>query len=169
MGSGLGLLLLLSCPVMSGSLWPYGLHHARPPCQSPSPKVCPSSCPLHQWCHSAISSSDTLFSFCPQSLPVSGPFPMSRLFASDVRNTGVSASAWVLPMSIWGWFPSRLTDSISLLSKGLSGIFSSTTVQRIACIHIPVSSLSWTILGKSFRFFVTVLSAIKWDSNRTIA
>ena len=100
-------------------------------------------------------SSDTLFSFCPQSLPASGLFPMSQLFASDDQNTGVSASASVLPMSIWGWFPSRLTDSISLLSKGLSGVFSSTTVQRIACIHIPASPLSWTILGKSFRFFVT--------------
>ena len=70
-------------------------------------KICPSSCPLHWWCHPAIASSDTLF--CPQSFPASGPFPMSRLFASDDQNTGVSTSASVLPTSFQGWFPLRLT------------------------------------------------------------
>ena len=107
---------------------PYGLRHARPPCPSPSPWVCPSSFPLCQWCPLAISSSDALFSFCPQSFPASGTFPMSWLFTSGDQNT--SASASVLPMSIQGWFPLRLTGLIFTLSKGLSGVSSSTTVQR---------------------------------------
>ena len=76
------LLLLFSDPVVSDSLWPHRLQQTRPPCPSPSPKVCPSSCPLHWWCHAANSSSDTLISFCPQPFPASGNFPMSRLFAS---------------------------------------------------------------------------------------
>ena len=84
----LSLLLLFSHPVMSDSLWPNGLQHARPPCPSPSPGVCPSSCSLHQWCHPAISSSDTLFSLCPQTYPASGIYPMSHLFAIDEQNTG---------------------------------------------------------------------------------
>ena len=90
----------------------------RPLRPSPSPRVCRSSCPLHRWCLPAISSSDTLFS-CHQSFPVSGTFPISQLFASDDQNTGVSASASVLPVSIQSWSPLRLTGLISLLSKGL--------------------------------------------------
>ena len=115
-----------SCPTLQS----HGLQQARPLCSSPSPKACPSSCQLFQWCHPVIPSSDTLFSFCPQSFPASQTFPMSQLFTSDDQNTGVSASASVLPMSIQGWFPLRLTDLISLLSKGLLGVFSSTTTQR---------------------------------------
>ena len=88
--------LLLSCPFTSDSLQPCGLHHTRLPCRSPSPEVCPSSCPLHWWCHPAISSSDTLFSFCSQSFPASGTFPMSQLFMSDDENIRASASASVL-------------------------------------------------------------------------
>ena len=122
--------VLFSHPVMSNSLWAQGLQQARPPCLSLSPKICPSSCPLHQWCQQAISSSDTLFSFCPQSCPATGTFPMSQLCTSGDQNTGISASASVLLMSIQGWFPIRLTGLISLLSKGLSGVFSSTTVRR---------------------------------------
>ena len=122
--------LLFSCPVMSNSLQPHGLQHTRPPCPSPSPEVCLSSCPLHRWCHPALSSSDALFSFCPQSFPESGTFPM---FTSDDQNTGASAS--VLPTNIQGWFPLRLTDLISLLSRGLSGVFS-TTVWRQEFHHI---------------------------------
>ena len=105
------------------------LQHATPPCPSPSPKVCPSSCPLHWWCRPAISSSDTLFSFCPQSFPASGTFPVSQLFASDDQNTGVSTWASVLPTSVQGWSPLRLTCLI-LQPKGLSGVFSSTIVRR---------------------------------------
>ena len=108
----------------------HGLRHARPPCLLASPGVRPSSCPLHWWYHLALSSSDALFSFCTQSYSTSGTFPMSWLFASDNQNTGVSASASVLPMSVQDWFPLRLTSLISFLSKGLSGVFSSTTVRR---------------------------------------
>ena len=91
---------------------------------------CPSSCWLHQWCRPAISSSDALF-FSPPSFPASGTFPMSHLFASSGdQNTGTSASASVLPVNIQGWSPLRLTGLISLLSKGLWGVFSSTIVRR---------------------------------------
>ena len=95
--------------MVSNSLWPCGLQHARPPCSSPSPGVCPSSCPLNQWFHPTISSSVTLFSFCLQSFPLSESFPMSQLFTSGGQSIGVSASASVLPLSIWGWFPLGLT------------------------------------------------------------
>ena len=107
------LLLLFSRPVVSYSLWPNGLQHSRPLCPSPSPEVCPSSCPLKWWCYPAISSSDAFFTFCLQSFPASETFPMSQFLASDGQNTGVSAS---------GWFCLRSTCSISLLSKGLSGV-----------------------------------------------
>ena len=125
------LLLLFSLPILFDSLWPHGLQHAKLPCPSPSPKVCPSSCLLHQWCHPAISSSDDLLSFCPQSFSASGTSPMNQLFASNDQNTGASASASVLPM-IQGWFPLRLAGLISLLSKRLPEVFSSLwiTFQR---------------------------------------
>jgi len=123
-------MMLFSHPVMSHSLRPHGLQHARPPCSSPSPGVCPSSCPLHWWCHPIISSSDALFSFCPQSFLSSGSFPMSWLFTSGGQNTEASDSASIFPMSIQGWFPIRLTGLISLQSKGLSGVFFNTTVRR---------------------------------------
>ena len=116
-------LLLLSCPVTSDSLRPHGLQHTRRLCPSPSPRVYSSSCSLHQWCCPAISSTDTVFSFCPQSFPASGTFPMSHLFSSDNQNTGFLTSASVLPVNIQGWSPLRLTGLISLLSKGLSGVF----------------------------------------------
>ena len=88
------------------------------------------SCLLHWWCHPVISSSDALFSFCPQSFPSSETFPISQLFTSGDQNIGASPLVSVLPMSIQGWFPLRLAGLISLVSKGLSGVFSSTTVQR---------------------------------------
>ena len=125
--------LSLCCVVFSSKavfdyLGLHGLQHARPPCPSLSSKVCPSSYPLHQWCHPAISSSDALF--CSQSFPASRTFPMSWLFTSGDQNTGASASASVFSMSIQGWFPLRFTGLISLLSKGLSEVFSSTIVRR---------------------------------------
>ena len=123
------MLFLLSCPIMSNSLWPHELQHTRPPCPLPSHEVCPSSCPSHWWCHPAISSSDALF-FSPQCFPESGTFPMNQLFVSDEQNTIVSASASVLPTGIQNWFPFRLTGLISLLPKGLSGVSSRPTVQR---------------------------------------
>ena len=108
----------------------HSLQHARPPCPSPSPRVCPSSHSLLWRCPPAISSSNSLFCFCPQSFPASETFQMSHLFISDDQNTGASASASVLPVNIHGWSPLRLTVLISLLSKGLSGIFSRITVRR---------------------------------------
>ena len=125
------LLLLISLPVMSEILTTPWNAAYQPPCPSPSPEVCPSSCPLHQWYLPAVLSSDTLFSFCPQSFPAPGTFPMSELFASGDQNTAASTSASALPMSLRGWFPLRLTGWISLLSKGLSGVFSSTKFKDI--------------------------------------
>ena len=112
-----GILLLFSCPVASKSLWSQGLKHTRLPCPSPSPGACPNSCPLHQWCCSAISSSETIFSFCPWSFPASGTFSMSCLFASDGQNIGASASASVLPVNIQGRFPLGLTGLVSFMER----------------------------------------------------
>ena len=115
---------------MSNYLWRHELQHTRLPCPSPSPWVCSNSCPLSQWCHPTISSSITPFSSCLQSFSASGSFLTSRLFASDVQSTGALTSASVLPMNTHGWFPLGLTILISLLSKGLSRVFSSTTVWK---------------------------------------
>ena len=94
------------------------------------PRVCSDSCPLSRWCHLTLSSSATLFSFCLRSFSTSGSFPMSCLFTSGGQSIGVSASASVFPMNIQGWFPLGLTGLISLMSKGLSRVFSSTTIQK---------------------------------------
>ena len=115
---------------MSDYLQPHRLQHTRLRCPSPSPRVCSNSCPLSLWCHPTISSSVTPFFSCLQSFPASGSFLMSWLFASGGRNIGASASTSVLPMNIQGWFSLGLTDLISLLSNGLLGVFSSTTVQK---------------------------------------
>ena len=124
------MLLFLSHPVMSDSLQPHGLKHARPPCPLLSLEVCPSSYPLHWWCHPTISSSAVHFSSCPQSFPAAGSFPLSQFFPSGGQSIGASASVSVLPMSIQGWFPLRLTGLISVLSKGLSSVFSNTTAWK---------------------------------------
>ena len=116
--------------------WPHGLHgphglqHTRPPWPSPIPGVYSNSCPLSQWCNPAISSSVVPFSSCPQSFPTSGFFQMSHFFTSGGQSTGVSASASVLQMNIQNWFPLGWTGWISLKSKGLSRVFSNTTVQK---------------------------------------
>ena len=119
-----------SCSVVSDSLRPHEPQHARPPCPSPTPGVHPNSCPLSRWCHPTISASVIPFSSCPQSFPASGSFLVSQFFASGCLSIGVSASASVLPMSIQDWFPLGWTDWISLQSKGLSRVFSNTTVQK---------------------------------------
>jgi len=116
--------------VVSNSLWLHGLQHTRPPCPSPTPGAYLNACPSCQWCHPTISSSVVPFSSCLQSFPASGAFPMSQFFTSGGQSTGVSASASVLPMNIQDWFPLRLTGWISLQSKGLSRVFSNTTVQK---------------------------------------
>ena len=122
--------LLFSHSVISDSLQPHGLQHTMLPCPSPSPRVCSSSCLLSQGCHPAISSPVTPFSSCPQSSPASGSFPVSRFFPSGGQAIGASASASILPMNIQGWFSLGLTGLISLQSKGLSRVFSNTTVQK---------------------------------------
>ena len=114
---------------MPKALQHYELQHTRLPCPSLSPRVHSNSCPLSQWCHPTISSSVAPFSFS-QSFPASGSFPMSQLFTSGGQSTGASASAWVFAMNIHGWFPLGLTGLISLKSKGLSRVFSTTTFQK---------------------------------------
>ena len=117
--------------VVSDSLQPLGLQHTRPPCPSPTPRVYSNSCPLSQWCHPTISSSVILFSSHLQSFPALGSFQMNKIFASGGQSIGVSASASVLPVNIQNLFPLGWTGWISLLSKGLSRVFSNTTVQSI--------------------------------------
>ena len=119
-----------SCSVMSDSLQPHGLQHARPPCPSPTPRVYSNSCPLSRWCHPTISSSVVPISSCLQSFPASGSFPMSQCFASGGQSIGVSALESVLPMNTQDWSPLEWTGWISLQSKGLSSVFSNTTVQN---------------------------------------
>ena len=130
--------------VVSESLWPHELQHTSPPCPSPTPRVYSNSCPSSRWCHTAISSSVVPFSSCPQSLPASGSFPMSQLFASCGQSTGVSASLSVLPMNTQDWSPLGWTGWISLQSKGLSGVFSNTTVQKHQFFSAQLSSQSNT-------------------------
>ena len=115
---------------MSDSLRPHGLQHARPPCPSPTPGACSNSRPSSQWCHPAILSSIVPFSSCLQSFPASGSFPMNQLFASGGQSIGASAPASVLPVTTQDWFPLGWTGWISLQSKGLSRVFSKTTVQK---------------------------------------
>ena len=116
--------------VMSDCLWPHEPQHARLSCPSPTPGVHPKPCPSSRWCHPTISSSVIPFSFCPQSFPASGSFQMSQLFASGGQSIGVSASTSVLPMNTQDWSPLGWTGWISLQSKGLSRVFSNTTVQK---------------------------------------
>ena len=120
-------MMLFRCSVISNSLWPHGLQHSRLPCPSPSPRACSNSCPLSWWCHPTISSV-VPFSSCPQSFPASRSFPMSRLFASGGQSIGASTS--VFPINVQSWFPLGLTGLISLQSKGLSRVFSNTTIRK---------------------------------------
>ena len=115
-----------SCP----TLWPHESQHARPPYPSPTPGVHSDSCPSSQWCHPAISSSVVPFYSCPQSLPASESSPMSQLFTWGGQSTGVSALASFLPKNTQDWSPLERTGWISMQSKGLSRVFSNTTVQK---------------------------------------
>ena len=128
----LPLLLLFSHWVVSDSSWPNGLQHSKLISSLLTSRVCSNSCPLSQWCYLVISSSAALFSFCLQSFPASGFFPVSWLFISGGQSIGASASAssTVLPVTIQDWFPLGLSGLISLQSKGLSRAFSNTTVQK---------------------------------------
>ena len=124
------------CPI----LWPHGLQHGRLPCPSPIHRVYPNPCPLSRWCHPTTSSSVVPFSSCPQSLPASGSFPMSQLFASGGQSIRASASASVLRMNTQDWSPLGWTGWISLQPKGLSRVFSNTTVQKHQFFGTQLSS-----------------------------
>ena len=163
------MLLLFSCLVMSNSLQPRGLQHARLPCPSPSPGACSNSCHLSRRCHATILSSVVPFSSCPESFPASGSFLMSQLFASGGQRTGASASASVLPMNSQDWLPSGWTDWISLQSKGLSRVFSNTTVQKHqffdtqpslwSSSHIHIWLLEWKPQSQKTKL-ITWISAV---------
>ena len=125
------MLLLFHHQVMSDSLWHHGLQHARLPSPSLPPRVCSNSCPLSQWCYLIISSSAlSPLSFCLQYFPALGSFPVSWFFTSGTQSIGDSASASALPVNIQRWFPLGLIGLISLQSKGLLRVFSSTTIQQ---------------------------------------
>ena len=128
--------------VVSDSLWPHELQHARPPCPSPTPGVHSDSRPSSQWCHPAISSSVVPFSSRPQSLPASKSFPMSQLFTWGGQSTGASALASFLPKKSQGWSPTEWIGWISLQSKGPSRVFSNTTVQTYQFFGAQPSSQS---------------------------
>ena len=140
----------LSHSAMSNSLPSHESQHARPPCPSPTPRVYPNSCPSSRWCHPAISSSVVPFSSCPLSLPALGSFPMSQLFTWGGQSIRVSASASVLPMNTQDWSPLVWTGWISLQSKGLSRVFSNTTVQKhqilaLSFLHCPTHIHTWPL------------------------
>ena len=177
---------VFSHQVVSDFSWSHGQQQARPPCPSPSAGVWPSLCPLNWWCHPTLSSSVTLFSYCLQSFPTSGSFPVSQLFPSGGQSIWASASASVLPMSVQGWFPLGWTDLISFLFRGPSRVFSSTKVQNInssaLCILHSSTLISihdywkttaltiWTSVGKVMsllfktlsRFVISFLPISKW-------
>ena len=128
--------------VVSNSLRPHESQHSRPPCSPPTPRVHSNSCPSSRWCHPAISSFVVPFSSFPQSLPASGSFPMSQLFAWVGQSTGVSALASLLPMNTQDWSPLEWTGWVFLQSKELSGVFPNTTVQKHQFFSPQLSSQS---------------------------
>ena len=159
---------------MSNSLWPHESQDTRPPCPSPTPRVHSNSHPSSRWCHPAISSSGVPFSSCPQSLPALESFSMSQLFSWGGRSIGVSASASVLPMNTQDWFPLEWTGWITLKSKGLSRVFSNTTVQKHQFFGAQPSSQSnshihaWPLEKPSDQIIRSVVSdsATPWITAR---
>ena len=154
-------MLLFNHSVVSNSLRPHGLHHARLPCPSPTPGACSNSCPWSWWCHPSISSSVILFSSSLQSFPASRSFQMSQFFASDSQHIGASASTSVLPMNIQGWFPLGWTGLISLQSKRLSGLLqhhsSKTLVFHHSAFFMVQLSRPYVTTGKNQSFDCTDL------------
>ena len=158
---------------MSDSLWPHGLWHTRPPCPSPTPRVCSNSCPLSQWCHPTTSSSSVPFS-CLQSFPASGSFPMSQFFASSDQSIVSFSFSINPPMN--DWFPLGMTGLISWQSKGLSRVFSNTSAQKHQFFGTQVSLYSnshihmtteknialtrWTFVGKVMSLLFNMLSSL---------
>ena len=153
---------------MSDSLRLHEPEHTRPPCPSPTPGVHPNPCPLSQWCHPTISSSVVPLSSCPQSFPTSGSFQMSQLFASGGQSIGVPASTSVLPMNTQDWSPLGWTGWISLKSKGLSRVFSNTTVQKHQFFSAQLSlwsnshihTLHWKNYSFDYRTFVGKVTSL---------
>ena len=137
-----------SCSIVSNSLQPHELQHTRPSCLSPTPGVQPNPCPSSRRCHPAISSSVIPFSSCPQSLPASESYPVSQLFSWAGQSIGVSALALVFPMNTQDWSPLEWTGCISLQSKGLSRVFSNTTVQKHQFFGAQLSSQSKSHIHK---------------------
>ena len=155
---------------MSDSLQRHRLQHTRLPCPSLSPRGCSDSCPLSQWCHPTISSSDVPFSSCLQSFPASGSFPVSPFFTSGSQSIGASASASVLPMNIQDWFPLRWTGWISLQSKGLSRIFSNTHSSKAPILWC--SAFLWSnshihtwLLEKPYMTTGKTIASTRWTKS----
>ena len=144
-----------SCSVVSDSLWPHGLQHARLPYPSPTPRACSNSCPSSWWCPATISSSVILFSPCFQSFPASGSFPVSQFFTSGGQSIGVSASASVLPVNIQDWSPLGWTGWISLQPKGLKSLLQH---------HSSKASILWRS-----AFFIVQVSHPYMTTGKTIA
>ena len=139
------------------------MHHTRPPCPSPSPRVYSNSCPLSRWCHPTISSSVVPFSSCLQNFPASGSFPKSQFFTSHSQSIRASASASVLPMNIQDWFPLRLTGLISLESEWLSRVFSNTTIQKHQFFSAQLSLWYTDLIFNSFsRLFWKQIEFSSW-------
>ena len=161
---------------MSYSLRPHGLQHTRLPCPSQTPGAYSNSWPSSWWCHPTVSSSVVPFSSCLQSFAASGSFPISQFFASGDQSIGISVSASVLPMNIKDWFPLGWTGWISLQSKGLSGVFSNTTVQKhqfsgLSFLYSPaltsipdywktIALTRWTFVGKVMSLLFNMLSRL---------
>ena len=142
-------LLLFGCPVMSSSLWPHGLQHARLPCPSLTPGAYSNSCPSSQWCHPTISFSVISFSSCLQSFPASQSFSMSQFFTSSGQNIEILASVSVLQMNIQDWFPLGLAGLMSLQSKGFSRVFSNTTILQCSGFFIVQLPHPYMTTGKT--------------------
>ena len=139
------------------TLRPHGLQHARFPWPSLSPGFCPNSCPLSQWCHPTISFSAAPFSFWLQSFPASRPIPVSQLFQSGDQSIGASVS--VLPMNIQDWLPTGLTGLISLLSRGLSRVFSTTIIWK----HQFFSAQHWKTIALTIPSFVSKMMSLLFN------
>ena len=166
--------MTVCCSVVPDSLRPHGLQHARLPCPLLAPGACSNSCPLNWWFHPTISSSVTPLSPCPQSFPASGFFPMSQLFAWGGQSTGVAASL-VLPMNTQDWSHLGWTSWVSLQSKGLSRVFSNTTVQKTSILWCSaffmvyfshpymtteksINFIIWVFVGKVMSLLFNILS-----------
>ena len=168
-------MLLISDSVVSNTLGPHGLQHARLPCPSSSPGACPNSCPLSRWCHPIISFSVAPFSSCPHSFLASGSFPMSQLFALDSESIGASTSASVLSMNIQDWFPLGLTGLISCCPrdspesspipqfKSINSVLSFLYSPILTSIHDYWKNIAltrWTFVDKVMSLLFNMLSRL---------